>query len=328
VSAPPRIGVVGFGAIGRHHARNLAEMPDAEFIGVFDHSESARGDAARLGHATYSSLARFIAGKPHAAVVSVPTASHHAVALELIEAGVAVLIEKPIATTVEQGESLIAASRRAGLPMMVGYVERYNSALIATRNFFQAGNIGRPLDVATRRVGALPPRIRDANVIVDIGVHDIDAIAFLTKARLRLISAQGGSGILQDRLDYASLALDADGIAAHAQMNWLTPVKVRELTITGTSGYLHVDYLRQEARFAPGREFQSTESFAEVVAQYEEGKMFSLPIEKREPLRVQLETFVAGLHGEPLPDPELSLASLGIALEATEAIERKTKAFA
>jgi predicted dehydrogenase len=327
VSAP-RVGVVGFGAIGRHHARNLAEMPEVEFIGVFDHNEGARSDADRLGHATFRTMEAFIACKPRAAVVSVPTVSHHAVARELIEAGIAVLIEKPIATTVEEGEDLIAASRRAGLPIMVGYVERYNPALIATRNFFQGGNIGKPLDVATRRVGALPPRIRDANVIVDIGVHDIDAIAFLTKSPLRLVSAQGGFGILQDRLDYASLALDAEGTACHAQMNWLTPVKVRDLTITGTSGYVHVDYLRQEARFAPGREFRSTESFEEVVAQYEDGKMFSLPVVKREPLRVQLETFVAGLHGVTLPEPELALASLRIALDATAAIELKSRALA
>jgi UDP-N-acetylglucosamine 3-dehydrogenase len=319
--APVKVVVIGYGAIGRHHARNLALMPEAELVGVCDASPQARAEAEERGYKTFASLEDVIAQHPHAAVVSIPSIAHREVTLELVRHGIGVLVEKPIALTLEDGEAIIQACESKALPLMIGYVERYNPAVLATRKFIGAGSIGTLLNVSTRRIGALPPRIQDANVLIDIGVHDIDAIAFLTDSPLHLVSAQGGNAILKDRVDYASLALDAGGIACHALVNWLTPVKVRDMTVTGTTGYLHLDYLRQEARFAPGRDFRMTESFEAVVAQYEDGTMFSLPVEKREPLRVELETFIAGFHGEELPKPEIALVSLRIALEATAIIE-------
>ncbi len=320
---PVKVVVIGFGAIGRHHARNLTQMPEVDLIGVCDSSEDALAEAERRGYRTFRHLEDAIGEKPQAAVVSIPSGAHHDVTLELVRNGIAVLVEKPIALTLEQGESIIRACSSKAVPLMIGYVERYNPAVLAMREFVSAGKIGTPINVATRRIGALPPRIQDANVLIDIGVHDIDAIAFLTGASLRLVSAQGGRAILKDRIDYASLALDAGGVACHANVNWLTPVKVRDMTVTGTTGYLHLDYLRQEARFAPGRDFELTESFEAVIAQYEDGAMYSLPVVKREPLRVELETFIGGIRGEELPKPEIALESLRIALEATAAIESR-----
>jgi UDP-N-acetylglucosamine 3-dehydrogenase len=318
-----KLAVVGFGSIGRHHARNVCAIPDAELFGVVDIAEAARADASRLGYRALRSARELVGAGCDAAVVAVPTAQHHDVALELIEAGIPLLVEKPIAATIEDGIRVIEAAQRRGLPLMVGYVERFNPAVIAAQRCMHDGLVGTPLHVATRRVGGMPIRVTDANVIVDIGVHDIDIISFLLHSELRLVSAQGGMAVIGDRVDYASLSLNGGGVVAHATVNWVTPVKVRDLIVTGSKGYLQVDYLSQRTHFAPGRDFVVTDSYEAVLAQYEQGTLVEIPIDRQEPLRLQLERFVAVLRGEAdAPDPHISLISLRIALEATELIER------
>lgn len=325
MNAQPRIAVVGFGAIGRHHARNLSQMGTVTFAGIVDPLLSARASAESHGYRTFESIEELLKNPVDAAVVSVPTVMHYPLALQLIDAGITLLIEKPIASTIEHGLDLIVRSRRRGLPLMVGYVERFNPAIIAAQRLIRDGLVGTPFHALTRRVGAVPPRVRDANVIVDIGVHDIDIISFLLQANVTLISAQGGMAKMNDRVDYASLSVDADGVVANIIINWVTPVKIRDLTITGSAGYLQVDYLRQETRFAPGRDFVPTDSYEEIIEQYEAGVLLECPVERREPLRLQLEKFVSVLHGAEYPDPEIALRSLRIALEATEMIERKLR---
>jgi predicted dehydrogenase len=317
-----RIGVVGFGVIGRHHARNLRDLPDVELVGVADTLPGARSQAHEAGYATFATAAEMIAKGIDAAVIAVPTSLHEEVAEEFVDRSVALLVEKPLAHNMLAAKRLMSRCARAGVPLMVGYVERYNPGLEAVRNFVSEGNVGRLISMSARRVGVLPPRIRDASVLVDIGVHDIDIAAWITGARLNLLCAQGGMAVLQDRLDFATLMLDAAGTVVSIEANWITPVKVRELSITGTNGYCHVDYMTQVATFAPGRSFAPTSDYEELVKQYQEGTLVQLPVQKREPLARELEVFVNGVRGGPLPNPGLALASLRIAEEATAAINR------
>lgn len=316
-----RIAVVGFGAIGRHHARNLATLPGAELVGVMDVSPDARAEASASGYPVIENFDDVLSARLDGAIVCVPTAFHLDVAVNLLNHGVGVLVEKPIAQTVAQGEVLIQTAARLKSPLMVGYVERYNPAVVALKRFVESGDLGRPLFVAARRVGTMPARIKDANVLIDIGVHDLDAVAFITGATLTLRSAMGGRAILDDRLDYAALAVDAGGVAAHVESNWITPVKIRELYVTGENGVCHVDYMTQTARFAAARAFSAAPTFENFVEQYNVGEFIDLPVEREEPLRRELRAFLGGLNGEPLPDPYTSLSSLGIAEEATAKIE-------
>jgi len=317
-----RIGVVGYGSIGRHHARNLAAMPGVRFIGVAEPSAVAAAQAETAGHTVFTSARDLIAAGLDGAVLSVPTSLHEEVASPFIEANVALLIEKPIAHTMDAAKRLMARCQRADIPLMVGYVERYNPAMTAVRDFVATGNLGRLISMSARRVGVLPPRIRDASVLIDIGVHDIDMAAFITGARLNLLCAQGGMAVLRDRLDFATLLLDAAGCVVSIEANWITPVKVRELSITGTHGYCRVDYITQEAWFAPGVSYEPTGDYDELVKQYKEGTLIALPVEKREPLACELDVFVKGIRGGPLPHPGIALASLRIAEEATDYINR------
>lgn len=326
MSALPRIAVIGYGAMGKHHSRNLASIDDAAFAGIMDSSEAARAEAEKLGFPSFASIEELLKTPLDAAIVAVPTTFHHRIAMQLLEAGIPLLVEKPIADTLEHGRELIDLAHKKNVPLMVGYVERFNPAILVAQRMLHEGVIGKPLQICTRRVGTLPFRVKDANVIVDIGVHDIDIVSFLLGADVRLISAQGGMSSIADRVDYATLSLDAGGVAASTIINWLTPVKVRDLTITGSRGYLQVDYLRQQAHLAPGRDFVPTGSYETLVAQYEEGTLLECPVERHEPLRLQLEKFVAALGGGDYPDPAIALQSLRIALEATDIIQHAAHA--
>ena len=317
-----RIGVVGFGAIGRHHARVLRAMDGVDLVGVVDADPGSRAQADEAGFPVLETIDELLALRIDAAIVAVPTVRHEEVAEALIESGCALLVEKPLAGTLSAAKRIIARASKASCRLMVGYIERYNPAVEAICDFIAAGNLGKVLSVTARRVGVLPPRIKDANVIVDIGVHDIDLVAFITGARLTLLSAQGGMAFLDDRVDYATLLLDAEGCVVSIEANWVTPVKVREMVLTGTRGVCRVDYITQKAEFAPGRSFEPTSTYEALVDQYLEGTMVALPVARREPLARELEVFVAGVRGAPLPDPSIALASLRIAEEATGAINR------
>lgn len=316
-----RIGVAGFGAIGRHHARNLVSLPGASFAGVSDPDPAARRDAEEIGYPVFASLEQLLVEGVDGVVLSMPTASHYECAMQCIERGCAVLVEKPIAMTVREGEEIIAAAARNRTPLMVGYVERYNPAIAALRDFMRSGGLGKIYGFSARRLGTMPVRIKDANVLVDIGVHDIDSAAFILDCNLELRSAQGGRAVLDDRLDYAFLALDGGGVPVHIEANWITPVKFREVFVTGENGLCHVDYMTQTARFAAAREFPTVQTFEKVVEQYKTGEFVPLAVEKQEPLRRELSAFVSGIETGLLPDPAISLVSLRIAEEATRLIE-------
>lgn len=318
----PKIIVAGFGAIGRHHARNLHAMPNVDFGGVVEPSEQARSEAASLGYRTWENLSDALKAGADAVVLSVPTALHRDAALQCIDASCAVLVEKPIAMDSASGAEIIAAARAQSVPLMVGYVERYNPAIIAIRNFMKQGGLGRIFTISARRVGVMPARIRDANVLIDIGVHDIDLVAFITGADLKLCSALGGRAVLEDRIDYASLALDANGVAVDITSNWITPVKIRELFVTGENGLCHVDYMTQTARFAAARKLEPLPDYESLIEQYVSGEFADLPVHKQEPLRRELDVFVDGLQGGDLPDPNIALVSLRIAEAATQQIEK------
>ncbi len=317
-----RVGVVGYGAMGRHHARNLAAMPGVELVGIADMLPAARQFAEEQGIRAFASSKEIVALGVDAAVICVPTSLHENVATDFVDRDIAILVEKPLAHSMDSAKRIISHCRRRGVPLMVGYIERYNPAMEAVRDFVRAGNLGRPISMNARRVGILPPRIRDANVLIDIGVHDIDMVAMVTGSRLNLIAAQGGMAVLDDRLDFATLLINADGCVASIEANWITPVKIREFSITGTNGYCRVDYITQEAWFAPGQRFEPSGDFNALVQSYKDGTLVKLPVVPQEPLRRELEVFLAGVRGAALPDPGIALASLRIAEEATEMIGR------
>src|SRR6266851_1349932 len=178
-----RLGVVGVGVMGSNHARVIAELPGVEFVGVADPDRpQANFVAETLGCAAVGDLDELIELGIDAATIAAPTHLHHDLALACIRRGIHVMVEKPIASSAEEGRSIIAAARRANVILMVGHVERFNPAVAAIKEAIHGEDI---LSIAITRVGPFPPRMSNVGVVIDLAVHDIDLIRWLTPFKAR-----------------------------------------------------------------------------------------------------------------------------------------------
>ena len=322
------VAVVGVGNMGRHHVRNYADLPGVRLGAVVDADDGrARALAERHGAAAFTSVVQLLAEAPEVEAVSVatPTASHLAVSLALLDAGKHVLVEKPIAPTAEEAKRMTRLAEERGLVLAVGHVERFNPAVRELKRRIDAGAMGTLLSLVARRVGVMPPQVRDADVIVDLAVHDIDIFRYLLGAdRPVEVYANAGRAIAEDRFDFADIFLRFDGVACLLQVNWVTPVKIRSLAVTGTEAYAEVEYVTQELAFHTARPLWSVESFAELEA-YSERAPERPPLDRREPLKSELEEFVKAVRGEPaeIVTGEEGTISIEIATEVAERASRR-----
>jgi len=205
------VAVVGVGNMGRHHARNYHELPDAELRAVVDGNTVRAGELAqRFGATAYPTVEALLEAEPdvEAVSVAVPTTAHTAVARTLLEADKHVLVEKPIAPTIEEADELVALARERDRVLAVGHVERFNPAVRELRRLIDDGRVGSILSLVARRVGVMPPQVKDANVIVDLAVHDIDIFGYLLgETEPTDLFCNAGRAIAQDRFDFADIFL-------------------------------------------------------------------------------------------------------------------------
>src|SRR5574341_197446 len=171
---PVKVGVIGTGAMGQHHVRIYSESHDAELVGIADlDTMRVNEQAARYKTEAFTDYRELLKQDIDAVSIAVPTMMHREVALAAIEAGVHVLIEKPIADTPKSAAEIIESASSSGLRLMVGHIERFNPAVMKLKEIIDSGALGKVVSISTRRVGPYNPRIRDVGVIMDIGVHDI-----------------------------------------------------------------------------------------------------------------------------------------------------------
>ena len=236
-----KIGVVGVGVMGSNHARVLSEMAGIELVGVVDPERKQREFVSRnLGCAEFDDLESLLASGVDAATIAAPTHLHHDLALACISAGVHVMVEKPIAPTVEEGRAIVAAARHAGVTLMVGHVERFNPAVESIKRAIKNQDI---LSIAITRVGPFPPRMSNVGVVIDLAVHDIDLIRWFTDSEIVEIQPQLSSAVAE-REDIALLQFrTASGVLAHINTNWLTPFKARTIHVATRDKYLIGDLL-------------------------------------------------------------------------------------
>ena len=181
-ATPLRVGVVGLGVMGKNHARVLSELPGVTLVGVADPDQAqVEFVTSRLGCAGFSSLEALLDAGIDALTVAAPTQLHTAISLAAIARGVHVLVEKPIAHTVEEGRRIIDAAEKAGVTLMVGHVERFNPAVQSIRQAIAGDDI---LSIQITRVGPFPPRMSDIGVVIDLAVHDIDLIRWFTGSEI------------------------------------------------------------------------------------------------------------------------------------------------
>jgi len=318
---PPRGAVVGLGMMGRHHARILQSNPAMRFAGAVDPGGDRFGavrDPALL-YGSVDALLGGTGGAPDFAVIAVPTEEHVAVARTLAQAGVHVLIEKPLAATVEEARAIIDAVHAAGVHGAVGHVERCNPALLALRERVQAGQIGEVYMVGTERVGPFPDRVKDVGVVKDLATHDLDLVRWLGDAPIERVAAQTQHrmGRAHEDLVLVTGRLD-NGRAFNAMVDWLTPTKVRRTRVLGEGGMLVADTLSADLYFYANAHVP-TAGWPDAAARrgVAEGDMTRYALERREPLAVELEAFCALIGG----DEDATVVSLEEGLETVTVAE-------
>ena len=314
------VAVVGAGNMGRHHARNYAELPDAELRAVVDvDRERALQIASRYGCRAFGSVEEMLAEEPGIAAVSVavPTTGHYEVARDVLEAGRHVLVEKPIVPTVEEATELIDLADERRLTLAVGHVERFNPAVRELKRRIDAGAMGKVLSLVARRVGVMPPQVTDTNVILDLGIHDIDIFRYLLGADAPCETfCNAGTGANDGHVDFADIFFRFGEVGCMLQVNWLTPVKIRSLAATGSHGYAELRYVTQELDFYEAQPIREAESFSDVAA-YSEQEPERIEFEHGEPLERELREFLKAVRGEggEIVDGRDARTSLEVATE-------------
>ncbi len=297
-----KVAVVGVGAMGGNHVRVYWEMPDVQLVGVADADpQAAQNVAKRYGTRAYADYRELLdEEKPDAVTIAVPTVDHLGVALEVIARQIHLLIEKPIAFSVEEGRQIIIAAERAGVCLTVGHTERFNPAVSALRARLADGELGRVFQIDARRQGPFPARVRDVGVVIDLAVHDLDVMRYVTSSEIVRVYAETERRIHSTREDLLTgLVRLSDGAVGTLTINWLTPTKIRELYVTGECGMFRVDYLTQDLYFyenatANGSGWEALHMLRGVS----EGRMIRHVVAKQEPLRAEQEAFLRAVRGE------------------------------
>ena len=301
----PRVAVVGAGSFGRNHLRVIHQSEHAELAGVLDSNPERAAEAASADACSILTSLEELAGKADAAVVATPTRTHAEIGRRLMELGVDVLIEKPIARTVEEARMLVETAEGTGRILQVGHLERFNPAVTALEAV-----ITKPLFFEVHRLSEFSPRSLDVDVVLDLMIHDIDIVLTLTKQQPEEIRA-AGIHILSEKVDIANVRMQfPGGCVANLTASRVSTERVRKLRLFQPHEYISLDYTRQDAA-----RFMVKPPLSIGYA--------PLPVSKDEPLRLELESFFASVVSRSIPrvTGQQGLAALEVAQDILDKIE-------
>jgi predicted dehydrogenase len=327
VSAPLRLGLIGLGSMGRNHLRVISNHPETTLAAIADTEPAALEAAvAQTGAQGFADPLVMIAeAQLDGVVIAAPTRAHRALALSAIERGVGLLVEKPLAATVEDGLAIVAAARKRNVRVQVGHVERYNPAVLEMGRLLRSGWLSTIYAITSRRAGPFPARIRDVGVTVDLGTHDVDMLCWIAGERPVRVYAETAQRLHATHEDLTfGLLHFPSGATGFLDVDWLTPAKRRSLVAVGEEGMFELDYLTQKLTFT-----RSNVEQPQMIGGYAttfSGDVAEIPIQSIEPLRAQLDEFIRVLRtGErPYVDGEDGLWAVAMANALlTAAAERR-----
>lgn len=313
------VGVIGVGSLGFHHARILREVPGARMMGIYD-TDAARVAkvADELGVRAFGSLEDLLQ-EVEAAVVAVPTVAHHEVAMEALRRGVHLLIEKPLASSIQEADELVTLAQERGVLVGTGHVERFNSALRAAEQYVRA-----PRFVESHRLAPFNPRGTDVAVVLDLMIHDIDLVLSLVRSPVMQVDAVGVP-VLTPSVDIANARLRFEGGAvANITASRVSRERMRKIRMFQPSGYLSLDlaagtgeFLRIKEGVVLGSPTGEMPQLTEIVERVELGG------DGKEPLRAELESFVGAVTGDGnlVVSGEDGRRALAVALEIMQRSE-------
>jgi predicted dehydrogenase len=313
--------------MGRNHLRVISNHPDTMLAAIADTDPAALEAAVAQTEAQgfADPLAMIADAELDGVVIAAPTTAHRALALAAIERGIGLLVEKPLAATVEDGLAIVAAARKRNVRVQVGHVERYNPAVLEMGRLIRSGWLSTIYAITSRRAGPFPARIRDVGVTVDLGTHDVDMLSWIAGERPVRVYAETAQRLHASHEDLTfGLLHFPSGTTGFLDVDWLTPVKRRSLVAVGEEGMFELDYLTQKLTFT-----RSNVERPQMIGGYAttfSGDVAEIPIQSIEPLRAQLDEFVRVLRtGErPYVDGEDGLWAVAMANALlTAAAERR-----
>ena len=283
------VGVIGVGSMGYNHVRIYSELENANLVAISDMVRGTLDKVSKefntVGDVDYDNILQI--DDIEVVNICVPTVFHHDVVMRAIEAGKNVLVEKPIASKLNEAEEMIKAAEDAGVTLATGHVERFNPAVRVAKKLIDEGAIGEVVTANSKRLGPFPPRIRDVGVAIDLAIHDIDIFNYLFNSRANTVFANMSSKLKNCEFeDHAEIMTKYDsGVLSILETNWLTPYKKRQLNITGIDGIISVDYGNQT-----------------VTLFKENNQVEDIKVENKEPLKEELRSFVDCVQNNTPPE--------------------------
>lgn len=293
-----KVAVIGIGSMGANHARVYANRDDVELVGVCD---SRQEMVARVSHRHrvpgFDNIEKMLAeARPDAVTVAVPTSMHRAVAETVLRSGCHLLLEKPIAVTVEDGREIAKLAQEQGRKLLIGHIERYNPAVQELRRRLGNGEIGEVYRVEVDRMGPFPARIFDVGVTLDLAVHDLDIISSLLGSQPTKLFCESQQLLHQNHEDAMIGLLNyPGGILAVLNINWTTPVKRRQLRVYGRKGMFSVDYLTQDLCLYENPAQRDSEMGWGPLG-IAEGNTVKFHLAKQEPLAREVDYFLDAIR--------------------------------
>jgi predicted dehydrogenase len=316
-----KVGVIGLGVMGKNHARVLSSMTEVSDLVLFD----PLGDQLGLVHGitVESNIDKFLDQEMDYCVVSSPTSTHLEMGLKLANKKIATLIEKPLANTQEEGQTLVEAFDKAGVIAGVGHVERFNPAIMAMKEKLQAGVLGNVYQIATRRVGPYSGRIRDVGVVKDLASHDIDLVGWLSQSNYETIDSRTLKPMGNEHEDILlAIGTLGNGSLVSHLVNWVSPTKERVTSVLGANGMLVADTLSVDLYFFEKGSKPTNWDGISIFKGTSEGATHKYELVKNEPLVNEHAAFQKAI----LENDSGSLATLDEGLEVLRVAERLAKA--
>jgi UDP-N-acetylglucosamine 3-dehydrogenase len=293
-----RAALIGLGMMGKNHARILSSLDGVDLVAVADPQGDVMG--ALPNHQIFRTVEEVITKGVDYCIVATPTAFHEEVSIKLIEAGIHLLIEKPVAHTHDSALRILAAARKENIVCAVGHIERYNSALQQARKRIMNNELGDIYQISTRRQGPFPSRISDVGVVMDLATHDVDLTSWMSDAMYVAVNAQAATRSHRKSEDLVAVVGQLDnGVVVNHLVNWLSPLKERKIVITGERGTFVVDTLHSDLTlYTNGTIDISQQSIAHFKG-VTQGDIHIYAFSKPEPLRVEHESFRDAILGKP-----------------------------
>lgn len=314
-----RVGVVGVGHLGQHHARIYSTHPHCQLVGVADVDiKTAQKIAKQFGTKAFADYRDFF-GKVDALSIVVPTVLHHSIGVECLKNGIHLLVEKPITSTVEQAHDLISIAAENQRILQVGHIERFNSAIMRMKQL-----IDRPLFIEGHRLGPYDPRVRDVGVVLDLMIHDLDIILQLANSPVKSVEGTG-VGVYGKHEDIANARIHFEnGCVANLTASRVTPNRKRKIRIFQPDAYISIDYIEQEVEIFRRVRIKDPEPGTPSISIVRTKEK----IEKQEPLRLELDHFVQCIQSgsTPMVKGEHGRDALILAVEVCEQIKERNEA--